>query len=116
MKKPGPRQSFYDALDWLVIRSPLLPLAAYLAIGATAHPSATGWRRESTSALPADPLVKLALTIGSGHLVDALDAADQTNAEARGKLLRYQIRMSTRPTPYGIFAGVGLGSFGHSTA
>ena len=33
----------------------------------------------------------------------------------RGKLLRYLIRMSTRPTPYGMFAGVALSEFGEET-
>jgi lantibiotic biosynthesis protein len=33
----------------------------------------------------------------------------------RAKLRRYQIRMSTRPTPYGLFAGVALASWGEKT-
>ena len=36
-------------------------------------------------------------------------------AKVRGKLLRYLIRMSTRPTPYGMFAGVALSEFGEET-
>jgi thiopeptide-type bacteriocin biosynthesis protein len=33
----------------------------------------------------------------------------------RAKLRRYQIRMATRPTPYGLFAGVALASWGENT-
>ncbi len=36
-------------------------------------------------------------------------------ARMRAKLLRYQIRMSTRPTPFGLFAGVALGTWGPAT-
>ena len=32
MKKPPARPTFYDPLDWVVIRSPLLPIDAYLAL------------------------------------------------------------------------------------
>lgn len=153
MMKPPARPTFYDPLDWVVIRSPLLPIDAYLALAggsssshtrptetpptetrstdtpslsassppggassAVAPPAARRWRTEArASARPADPLVKLALLVGGGHLLDALDERGHPNADARGKLLRYQIRMSTRPTPYGIFAGVALGTFGTST-
>jgi hypothetical protein len=44
-----------------------------------------------------------------------LHARGEVTHLVHGKLLRYQIRMSTRPTPYGMFAGVVLGAFGQST-
>jgi len=50
-------------------------------------------------------------TVGGGDLLPALDAADRIDRDAarlRGKLLRYQIRMSIHPKPYGMFASVGL--------
>ena len=40
---------------------------------------------------------------------------DRQARRVRGKLLRYLIRMSTRPTPYGLFAGVGLVGWGAET-
>ena len=33
----------------------------------------------------------------------------------RRALLRYRIRMATRPTPFGLFAGIGVGSWGEVT-
>lgn len=116
MKKSRQHPGFYDALPWVVIRAPLLPIASYLALADAASPAARRWRTEGPSARPADPLVRLALSVGSGHLSEALDEDGAENLEARAKLLRYQIRMSTRPTPYGLFAGVALGAFGESTA
>jgi thiopeptide-type bacteriocin biosynthesis protein len=65
--------------------------------------------------LPEDPWIRLALVVGGGHLVEALRGRAGKDRAASGKLLRYQIRMSTRPTPYGLFAGVGLGRFGAAT-
>ena len=59
MKKPRARQSFYDPLGWVVIRAPLLPIDAYLALGNKDSAAGTGWRTEIASGLPADPLVGL---------------------------------------------------------
>src|SRR6266852_9809966 len=38
-----------------------------------------------------------------------------TRIRIRAKLLRFLIRMSTRPTPFGLFAGVALGHWGAIT-
>ena len=54
-------------------------------------------------------------------LLSALDRFEQsslTTREAerlRAKLLRYQIRMSTRPTPFGLFAGCAIAPFASRT-
>ncbi|WP_328609081.1 lantibiotic dehydratase [Amycolatopsis sp. NBC_00345] len=70
-----------------------------------------------------DPLVRAALTVASADLVDALDRNAQGQVAAtrrrrlRSGLLRYLIRMSTRATPFGLFAAVSWGEFGdHCTA
>ncbi len=65
--------------------------------------------------------IRRALTVASASLIDALDKYKRqglSNRDAermRAKLLRYQIRMSTRPTPFGLFAGVALGEWGPRT-
>jgi thiopeptide-type bacteriocin biosynthesis protein len=116
MKRPRTPQGFFDPLEWAVMRAPLLPIESYLALADEDSPANIHWRTEGDHAVPADPLVKLALSVGSGQLVDALDRRGGSDPDVRGKLLRYQIRMSTRPTPYGMFAGVALAGFGQSTA
>jgi thiopeptide-type bacteriocin biosynthesis protein len=68
--------------------------------------------------LPADPAVRAALAVGSGNLYDALIRGGdkgKDHPESAGKLVRYLIRMSTRPTPYGLFAGVALAHWGRET-
>src|SRR4030095_16559006 len=116
MKRPRTPQGFFDPLEGAVVGAPLLPIESYLALADEDSPAGIHWRTEGDLAVPADPLVKLALSVGSGQLVDALDRRGGSDPDVRGKLLRYQIRMSTRPTPYGMFAGVALAGFGQSTA
>jgi thiopeptide-type bacteriocin biosynthesis protein len=88
---------------------------AYAALSDPSSSAAARWRSDAATLLPADPWVRLALAVGGGHLVETLGDEEKKDADAPGKLLRYQIRMSTRPTPYGIFAGVGLGRFAEAT-
>ena len=108
-------KGFYDPLGWGVVRAPLLPVETYIALTDKSSDAAMRWRSDAGTLLPSDPWVRLALAVGGGHLVEALGNEEKTDAEAPGKLLRYQIRMSTRSTPYGIFAGVALGKFADAT-
>ncbi|KAA8882026.1 hypothetical protein F3087_38875 [Nocardia colli] len=105
-----PGANLYRPLDWLMVRAPLLPIERYSALDAVSSESA------DAELLPADPKVRRALAVGSGDLVRALE---RPNAEARArlsiKLQRYLIRMSSRPTPFGMFAGVGLARWGTRT-
>lgn len=101
----------YEPLPFFLLRAPLLPVASYLDL----HRPDGGGAHVPAAAL--DPVVRRALAVGSLSLSDALArGAGARNAERRdGKLLRYLIRMSTRPTPFGLFAGVALGHWGERT-
>ncbi|WP_280470356.1 lantibiotic dehydratase [Nocardia brasiliensis] len=107
----------YRPLDWLVVRTPLLPLGEYLALDA--DPAADWPARTAPGTLvPADPRVQRALAVGGGELLRALErpCADvRARQRLAGKLQRYLIRMSSRPTPFGMFAGVGLAEWGPAT-
>jgi thiopeptide-type bacteriocin biosynthesis protein len=99
----------YEPLSWVLVRSPLLPVETYLSL---AQPMV------SDRPMPADPTIRAALAVGSGNLYDTLGRAGPSvrdDPKSSGKLLRYLIRMSTRPTPYGLFAGVGLAGWGPDT-
>src|SRR5215208_135687 len=104
--------ALYRPMGHLVVRAPLLPADAYLALGARAGPGPGG-----PGALA--PEVRHALAVASPSLLAALDRAgpgDPGSARLEGKLLRYLIRMSTRPTPFGLFAGVGIVNWGPATS
>ncbi|WP_280454934.1 lantibiotic dehydratase [Nocardia brasiliensis] len=109
--------NMYRPLDWLVVRTPLLPLGEYLALGA--DPAADWPARTAPGTLvPADPRVQRALAVGGGELLRALErpcADGRARQRLAGKLQRYLIRMSSRPTPFGMFAGVGLAGWGPAT-
>ena len=71
-----------------------------------------------TPAAPRDARVLAALAVGGGDLAGALERSGDDAVDdpaVRAKLQRYVIRMSTRPTPYGLFAGVGLARPGPKT-
>jgi lantibiotic biosynthesis protein len=68
--------------------------------------------------LAADSPIAAAVAVGSPSLFDALQRSGlsgEGGARRVAKLLRYLIRMSTRPTPYGLFAGVGIARWGPQT-
>ncbi|PBC76053.1 thiopeptide-type bacteriocin biosynthesis protein [Streptomyces sp. TLI_235] len=101
------RGPLYEPAPWLIVRTPLLPAKATGAV-TTANP------RDGL----ADPRVLRALAVASPDLLEALrrpGASTRDAARAELKLARYLIRMSTRPTPYGAFAGVSLAGWGDRT-
>lgn len=100
----------YEALDGILVRLPAFPVEAYQALH-NALPSPGGLHAE-------DPRVRLILATASLSLLDALDRPltnSKEQAHREEKLLRYLIRMATRPTPYGLFAGVALGTWAETT-
>lgn len=106
-------KTLYRPLDWLMVRTPLLPVDDYLALR-------DGWPTDTApgTLAPADPRIYRALAVGGGDLLRALEKPardDRAQRKLAGKLLRYLIRMSTRPTPYGLFAGVCLAHWGERT-
>jgi thiopeptide-type bacteriocin biosynthesis protein len=105
------KEPLYRALDFVTVRAPLLPVECYRSLA----------DEKRRMALLSDPRVLTALAVGSASLLGAIDRSNRsalTPRDAdrmRAKLRRYQIRMATRPTPYGLFAGVALASWGENT-
>ena len=105
------RTPLYRPLDFVMVRAPLLPVQSYLDLASEPR----------QLSLSADPRVRRAIAVASTSLLGAMERSQHAGlsqrdaARMRAKLLRYQIRMSTRPTPFGLFAGVALGSWGPAT-
>jgi len=96
----SPRPLLYRPTDLVSVRVPRMPVESFH--GLAALPA-------SGPLLPADPRVRAAISVGSPSLFERLarpDAAED-DPELRRKLHRYLVRMCTRATPFGLFAGVG---------
>src|SRR5579871_1346814 len=94
----------YQPADFFQVRAPLFPIEAYLGLSTL--------DAETPPLSLENPLVRQAIAVGSLSLLDELErqSLDPRAVQRRQrKLLRYCIRMATRPTPYGLFAGVALG-------
>jgi lantibiotic biosynthesis protein len=109
-----PAVGWYEPLDWVLVRSPLLPVERYLGLRGEGPV-------ESEQGLPQavrDPVVRRAIAVASPSLFERLDRPPSGPSAVRRRrlaVLRYLIRMSTRPTPYGLNAAVSLGSWGTET-
>jgi thiopeptide-type bacteriocin biosynthesis protein len=117
---PAVTPGLYEPLDFVMVRAPLLPVENYLRLGSSRDSAeADGRSAEPVEGfITCDTAVRRALAVGSSSLLSELDRrapSGRKAGRARGKYLRYLIRMSTRPTPFGLFAGVALGQWGEET-
>ena len=110
----GPPQ--YEPLDFFVVRAPLLPVEAYRDLSRATQEARAGAESGPKAWLARDD-IRRALAVGSETLLTAAGAAKNGSRQSKidAKLLRYLIRMSTRPTPFGLFAGVALGRWNGRT-
>ena len=133
----GRAEALYLPADFFMLRAPALPAQVFIQLSNAGRVCLEAEQnealdevlqkgRQATLAvlleLAARPEVVLALAIASPSLIEGLARLQQSDMrKARQKrvyagLLRYLIRMSTRPTPFGLFSGVGLGNFAARTA
>lgn len=101
-----------------MVRAPLLPIEAFptdesddeasrVPVGARMDDRTDHWHEQ----------LRAAMAVASPSLTEALDRPRRPSRRDRvdRSVLRYRIRTSTRPTPFGLFAGVGLGRWGADT-
>ncbi len=126
--------ALYLPADFYLIRTPALSAHTFQHLSSiepeedisTAHLSS--WLQaqcETTQQrlleMSAHPQIEQAICVASASLHESLvqvrrGVAHPNRAKkALSSLLRYLIRMSTRPTPFGLFSGVALGFFGEET-
>jgi len=92
----------YRTLDYVVVRAPLLPYRIFDELDA------------GGSGRHLDDGVAAAIAVGSADFDHAL-GTDRPGDRVEAPLRRYLTRMSTRPTPLGLFAAVGLAEWGPRT-
>lgn len=128
----GPFQ--FEPRDFFVLRTPLLSVDELLSWSADLEsPSAPDETLERAllrdyarlterlRAALARPEVREALYLASPDLYDRLPAweggtlGDRDGLRMTRALVRYFTRMASRPTPFGLFAGVGVGTIGQET-
>jgi len=124
---PAPIERRFAAADFFLLRSATLPIDQLEALGAAGKPgsegcgsSPAGARDASHAALQAwvrDPLVRAAIYLASPSLSERLadwfrQPSDAAFDALRAALFRYFVRMTSRATPFGLFASISLGRVG----
>lgn len=99
--------------DFFLVRTPILPIDAFWELA-----SQPDMEPLLLSIYERNPLLREAIAIASPSLHTALAKKNKDAKEARqsvSALLKYYTRMSTRPTPFGLFSSVSLGTWGEKT-
>jgi len=102
----------YEPATTFVLRAPVLPFDTVLALGTDVTAV-----RQKLRALVARPDVREAIFIASPGLSADLDGwlAGHDDLAVESSLLRYVSRMASRATPFGLFAGITVGSVAAAT-
>lgn len=106
-------QSIFKCLDFFILRTPILSTNVFENKLTSFNAPILDELWEFTQ----DPLIREAIAVSSISLLDALtnlspDSPSRKREQVAKAFLRYLIRMSTRPTPFGLFSGVAYGEYG----
>lgn len=104
----------FEPLDFFMLRTPLLSLEHYFKLNNSKN------SLDSLREYVQHELVCEAIAVASPSLLAALpnisgDPAARKTKQVASSILRYLLRMTTRPTPFGLFAGAAVGSLGTYT-
>lgn len=106
----GTKNNAYRPLEVLLLRAPLLSIEVYRSL------ANRSWA-ELLAFYQGSPHIRAAISVGSPSLSAALESGkNRCSEKSLSTLLKYLIRMATRPTPYGLFAGVSVIEWGPETA
>lgn len=103
----------YKCFDTFVIRSSLLPKSYFEKLSFYGTEMIFDLYQSEDK-----DVIEEALKVSSESLFNSLREIPEDVKRKRNLkygLIKYLTRMSTRPTPYGLFAGVGLGTFGEKS-
>lgn len=111
----------YKATGHFMLRAPALPFPVDRR-DSTQPPAATADLADVARWVGADPERELALRLASPSLASTLHRAAAGDPPSGSRadrcwrsVRRYGIRMSTRPTPFGLFAGIAFGAFAENS-
>jgi len=125
----------YTPAGFYMLRAPILSADVFFRITASAT-EGTGRNGEdldvklaeasqqsydTLKALVSRPAIEQALLVASSDIFEGLAAMQREDTSrhrierAYASVMRYLVRMSTRPTPFGLFAGVAVGTLGENT-
>lgn len=107
----------FEACGFFVLRAPLLSVDRWAAWSDGQDLAAL---RAFVRAQVERAEVREAIAVASPSLLDGLpvwirDPGSESGQKVERALVRYLSRMATRPTPFGLFAGCGLGTVGDRT-
>lgn len=105
----------YNVCDFFMIRTPLMAINDYLVMFDDVSLLDMNLKKAFDN-----PLLRETLAVSSKDLIDAIDKNDldtrsKASEQIRSSLVKYFIRLSTRPTPFGLFSGISMGHFGDSS-
>jgi thiopeptide-type bacteriocin biosynthesis protein len=132
------QQPLYEPAEIYMLRSPAFPATLFTTITQETSINARSYAQDQDlddvlntqqqkcyhllQDLIDRPSIRLALEVASPSLLEGIAHNFQKKhnvspraARSYASLLRYLIRMSTRPTPFGLFAGIAVGTFGSQT-
>lgn len=104
----------FESSDYFMVRTPLLPISQYFDYIS----------KDSTASIIKElallPHVKEAIAVSSPTLYKSLNKLDgdintKKTRNAVSSVMKFLIRMSTRPTPFGLFSGFSSGYFKEKT-
>lgn len=107
----------FETSGFFVLRAPLLPIETWSRWGAARDLAGLrAYLRDQVER----PEVREAIAVASSTLLEGLsdwvkDPDGDSGNKVERALVRYLSRMATRPTPFGLFAGCGVGRFGDRT-
>jgi lantibiotic biosynthesis protein len=125
-KEHQPAQHLYVPATFYMLRAPALPAETFFQLTTQRIDGATdkeAFYAESIKqcyrklqSLSAQESIEYAVAIASFSLFDGLERIRRGDISRKServysRLLRYIVRMCTRPTPFGMFAGVAMGTF-----
>ncbi|EJP85542.1 lantibiotic dehydratase [Bacillus cereus] len=115
--------NLFEPLNFFMVRSPMLSLNFYKDL----FENTNGEKVELEQMMKkletkiSDPIIQEAIFVSSSSLYNSIiDLNHISNKKRREQIIhsvnKYLIRMSTRPTPFGLFAGVTYGTFDSFTS